>query len=83
MRSINNIFAALLNHDSSEMETVLLAADALSAIMEASGGDMRKAVTFLQSSHQLSAGSPVITSIVTDISGQVRNSLTLRYHISD
>ena len=83
MRSINNIFAALLNHDSSEMETVLLAADALSAIMEASGGDMRKAVTFLQSSHQLSAGSPVTTSIVTDISGQVRNSLTLRYHISD
>ena len=83
MRSIDDMFADLLNHDSSEMETVLLAADALSAIMEASGGDMRKAVTFLQSSHQLSAGSPVTTSIVTDISGQVRNSLTRRCHISD
>ena len=56
------------------METVLLASGALSAIMTASGGDMRKAVTFLQSSHQLSAGSPVTIGIVTDISGQVRLS---------
>ena len=53
------------------METVVLASGALSAIMTASGGDMRKAVTFLQSSHQLSAGTAVTTDIVTDISGQV------------
>ena len=53
------------------MEAVVLAEGALSAIMTASGGDMRKAVTFLQSSHQLSAGTAVTTAIVTDISGQV------------
>ena len=74
-QNTNQHFSDLFYHDTSEMETVTLAADALSAIMEASGGDMRKAVTFLQSSHQLSAGSPVTTSIVTDISGQVRNSV--------
>jgi replication factor C subunit 2/4 len=55
------------------METVVLANGALSAIMTASGGDMRKAVTFLQSSHQLSAGCPVTTATVTDISGQVNH----------
>lgn len=66
------MFIALLHNDTLEMETVTLATGALSAIMEASGGDMRKAVTFLQSSHQLSAGLPVTISIVTDISGQVR-----------
>mmetsp|Transcript_24523 Transcript_24523/g.23535 ORF Transcript_24523/g.23535 Transcript_24523/m.23535 type:complete len:363 (+) Transcript_24523:96-1184(+) len=54
-----------------EVETVRLAEGALSAIMTASGGDMRKAVTFLQSAHQLSLGSAVTVDIVTDISGQV------------
>lgn len=39
--------------------------------MNASGGDMRKAVTFLQSSHQLSGGAPITVQTVTDISGQV------------
>ena len=63
------------------METVLLASGALSAIMTASGGDMRKAVTFLQSSHQLSAGSPVTIDIVTDISGQVRLSDISSMHV--
>ena len=53
------------------MEAVALAKGALDAIMCASGGDMRKAVTFLQSSHQLSAGTPVTVAIVADISGEV------------
>jgi replication factor C subunit 2/4 len=53
------------------MEAVELASGALDAIMTASGGDMRKAVTFLQSSHQLSAGTPVTVGIVSDISGEV------------
>ena len=47
----------------------------LSAIIAASGGDMRKAVTFLQSSHQLSGGVPVSVKMVTDISGQVSQSI--------
>ena len=53
------------------MEAVALANGALDAIMCASGGDMRKAVTFLQSSHQLSAGTLVTIAIVSDISGEV------------
>ena len=53
------------------MEAVALANGALDAIMCASGGDMRKAVTFLQSSHQLSAGTLVTIAIVADISGEV------------
>ena len=45
----------------------------LDAILRASNGDMRKAVTFLQSAHQLSAGQAAITpEIVIDISGQVK-----------
>jgi replication factor C subunit 2/4 len=57
------------------MEAVDLASGALDAIMTASGGDMRKAVTFLQSSHQLSAGTPVTVGIVSDISGEVLNEI--------
>ena len=37
---------------------------------------MRKAVTFLQSSHQLSGGAPVSMKMVTDIGGQVCNDDT-------
>jgi replication factor C subunit 2/4 len=52
-------------------ENVLLDNGALNAIMTASGGDMRKAVTFLQSAHQLSGGAQVTPNMVADISGQV------------
>ena len=52
-------------------ESVLLDDGALNAIMSASGGDMRKAVTFLQSAHQLSGGTQVTGNMVSDISGQV------------
>ena len=70
-----------------EMETVTLAEGALAAIMTASCGDMRKAVTFLQSSHQLSAGGPVTVATVSDISGQVccvqsiARSITLQFGV--
>ena len=40
--------------------------------MNTCGGDMRKAVTSLQSSHQLSYGDIVTSDMVIDISGQVR-----------
>ena len=62
-------------------EHVNLAPGAMDTILQASGGDMRKAVTFLQTSHQLSsrqigeegvAGVGQVTSdIVIDIAGQV------------
>jgi len=54
-----------------EQEGVQLGEGALDTILTCSGGDMRKAVTFLQSSHQLSGGQPVSTEMVVDISGQV------------
>lgn len=57
-----------------EAEGVVLEPSTLDAIMLASGGDMRKAVTFLQSSHQLSGGAPVTAAMVMDISAQVCES---------
>lgn len=52
-------------------EKVLLADGALDTIMRASEGDMRKAVTYLQSSHQLSGDKAITSDLVIDISGQV------------
>jgi hypothetical protein len=53
--------------------------------MELSGGDMRRAVTFLQSCYQLCGGSSingtVTTDIVVDISGEVIN-LTYCYNFT-
>eukprot|EP01035_Chromulina_nebulosa_P028304 gene28304-37354_t len=43
----------------------------MSLILKTSGGDMRKAVTYLQSSHQLSGNAPITIDTVVDISGQV------------
>ena len=45
----------------------------LDVLMRASGGDMRKAVGYLQSSHDLSGGgsSLVTADMVHDVSGQV------------
>eukprot|EP01042_Synura_sphagnicola_P001146 gene1146-1292_t len=39
--------------------------------MHTSGGDMRKAVTFLQSAYQLSGGEPITPLMVVEISGQI------------
>jgi hypothetical protein len=55
-----------------DCERVQLGDGALSTIMETSCGDMRKAVTYLQSSHQLSGKGNVVTSeCVLEITGQV------------
>jgi replication factor C subunit 2/4 len=53
-------------------EGVVLGQGALDAVLRASQGDMRKAVTYLQSSAQLSLGGQVEASLVVDISGEVR-----------
>jgi replication factor C subunit 2/4 len=53
-------------------EGIQLSEVTLDTILQASNGDMRKAVTFLQSAHQLSGGQARIPpEIVVDISGQV------------
>lgn len=56
-----------------QSEDVILADGALDTIMKASNGDMRKAVTYLQSAHQLCVGDRkiVTTEIVIDISCKV------------
>lgn len=46
--------------------------DTLDELLRAAQGDMRKAVTFLQSCHELSFGQAVITpAMVIDVSGKV------------
>lgn len=53
-------------------EGIQLSEETLETILQASNGDMRKAVTFLQSAHQLSGGQPTISpDVVIDISGRV------------
>ena len=54
-------------------ENVKLDTNALNAIMTASGGDMRKAVNYLQSAHQLSSpnNGMVTSDAVIEMSGEV------------
>lgn len=53
-------------------EGIRLTEPTLEAILQASNGDMRKAVTFLQSAYQLSGGQATISpDVVIDISGRV------------
>lgn len=55
-----------------EKESVQLGDGALDTIMKVSEGDMRKAVTFLQSAHELAGKNNTVSSdIVLDVSGQV------------
>lgn len=60
-----------------QSEGVKLAEGALATLMTASGGDMRKAVTFLQSSHQLAGGDGTVTSpMILDLTSAVPDSAT-------
>jgi replication factor C subunit 2/4 len=52
-------------------EGVSVTDDVMDSLLQASGGDMRKAVTYMQSCHQLSGGLGVTKEAVVDISGQV------------
>jgi replication factor C subunit 2/4 len=52
-------------------ESVSLGEGALDTIMTVAEGDMRKAVTFLQSAHQLAGDSPVSVALIEDLTSQV------------
>lgn len=52
-------------------EAVNLEPDAMQAILIACEGDMRKAVTYLQSAHQLCAGSAVSAAMIFDLTARV------------
>ena len=49
----------------------------MALILKTSGGDMRKAVTCLQSCRQLCGDAPITADVVIDISGQVVTSTNL------
>jgi replication factor C subunit 2/4 len=70
--------AARMQHISTS-EGVILEDGALDTILAVSLGDMRKAVTFLQSSFQLSSGEPVKAELVIDISGEVSDVVMANY----
>ena len=55
-----------------DLEGVRCDEGVLERIMEVSGGDMRRAVTFLQSCSQLCRNKPISVNVVIDISGSVR-----------
>lgn len=55
-----------------EKESVGLGPGAIDAILVASNGDMRKAVTYLQSAHQLSYGKIITSDLILEISGKVK-----------
>mmetsp|Transcript_35590 Transcript_35590/g.70753 ORF Transcript_35590/g.70753 Transcript_35590/m.70753 type:complete len:225 (+) Transcript_35590:412-1086(+) len=57
-------------------EGINLTEETLETLLQASNGDMRKAVTFLQSAYQLSGGqSNISASAVVDISGQIPSAV--------
>ena len=65
-------------------ENVLLEEGSLNAILEAANGDMRRAVTILQSCQQLCGGVgwPVTVEVVLDISGKVLTYCSLCFSAS-
>ena len=52
-------------------EHVTLATGAMDALARVSGGDLRKAITTLQSASCLAAGAPVTPGVLDDVSGAV------------
>ena len=60
-----------------QSESVPLENGALDAILRASNGDMRKAVTYLQCAHQLIVeGEAVRPQLIVEIAGEVSSTLT-------
>ncbi|CAM9580990.1 unnamed protein product [Ectocarpus sp. 12 AP-2014] len=55
----------------SREEDVKITADGLQAIVDLSGGDMRKAVTAMQSASQFYAGAEVTPEVLVDIAGKI------------
>ena len=54
-----------------EKEHVVLHGDTCRALADVSGGDMRKAVTYLQNAVHLHGATPLTSAIVYDVAGTV------------
>jgi replication factor C subunit 2/4 len=63
-------------------ESVSLGPGALDTIMTVAEGDMRKAVTFLQSAHQLAGTAPVSVALIDDLTSQVFPSYDIFFVIT-
>ncbi|XP_069474737.1 replication factor C subunit 4 [Ambystoma mexicanum] len=57
--------------DICEKENVTITSEALACLVEVSEGDLRKAITFLQSATRLTGGKEITEYIVTEIAGVV------------
>ncbi|XP_014383319.1 replication factor C subunit 4 [Alligator sinensis] len=57
--------------DISEKENVKISSEAISYLVQASEGDLRKAITFLQSATRLTGGKEITEKVVTEIAGVV------------
>lgn len=58
-----------------EAEQVTIDAPTVELMLQVANGDMRKAVTLLQSCHQLAIGQPVTPELVLDTSGAVPDAV--------
>ncbi|XP_019358912.1 PREDICTED: replication factor C subunit 4 [Gavialis gangeticus] len=57
--------------DISEKENVKISSEAVSYLVQVSEGDLRKAITFLQSATRLTGGKEITEKVVTEIAGVV------------
>ncbi|XP_073529189.1 replication factor C subunit 4 [Phyllobates terribilis] len=57
--------------DICKKENVLITTEAVSHLVEVSEGDLRKAITFLQSATRLNAGKEITEQVVTEIAGVI------------
>ncbi|XP_074954491.1 replication factor C subunit 4 isoform X1 [Phalacrocorax aristotelis] len=62
--------------DVSEKEHVKISSEAISYLVKVSEGDLRKAITFLQSATRLIGGKEITEEIVTEISGVIPKETT-------
>lgn len=58
-----------------ETEGVTLEENTMNSLMVSSGGDMRKAVTYLQSAHQLSGGAAISAALILDMTAAVPDTV--------
>lgn len=54
-----------------KQEGVNLAPNSLKTLIECSGGDLRKAITFLQSGHNLQGSAPITPKMISEMAGVI------------
>lgn len=57
--------------DIAEKENVIISNEGIAYLVKVSEGDLRKAITFLQSATRLTGGKEVTENVITDIAGVI------------